>query len=85
MVRVFAEEHQNLIEAKSKEGFVRIFSRHGQSWKEAARAVASDLGLESHTGPGGAFDASGEPICPACGEDVDTKIPTHLTGDCEAT
>lgn len=85
VVRAFAEAHPNLVDTKSKEGFVRICSRQGRSWKEAARTVADSLGLESHTVDGGGFDSSAEHICPACGEDVNTMIPNHLTNDCEAT
>lgn len=85
VVRAFADAHPAFVDAKSTEGFVRVFSRQGRSWKAAARTVAAELGLESHTAEGGAFDADAEHVCPACGEDVDTRIPTHLTGDCEAT
>lgn len=85
VVGAFADAHPKLVDAKSKEGFVRIISRRGTAWKEAACIVSDELNLESHTDGGGVFDADAEHICPACRMDIDTKLPTHLTGDFEAT
>lgn len=82
VIETFCEAHPELTARVSKERFTRMFGNHGREWKAAARQIAEDRDLESHTANGSAFDADDERICPACGEDVDVPLPTHLRQDC---
>lgn len=85
VIRAFCDVHPQFVAAKSKEAFVRIIGQQGRAWRAAASRVADDLELELHSSPGGSYADSDPVTCPACGQEVEKRLPYHLRGDCPKT
>lgn len=81
VVRAFCDVNPNFVEEKSRTGFVRLFGNHGSEFKEAAREVADEIGLEGKA-PTGDFDTRNGVECPRCGEEV-PDMPGHLRNGCD--
>lgn len=64
VVRAFCDAHPAFVEGKSKRAFTRQVGNHGQTFREAARRIADDVGIEGEHHGGGRWEPGDAGECP---------------------